>query len=197
VLNPTTPAPFAITEATGPDAETAPIDNFGTGLAAGASSYVVDLWIDLINQAASSKPTPRPPSVTGLTRQQYRALNCLQREPLTIHGLAQCLGISTAAATATADCLVGAGAAERFRDTLDGRLVRVVATVSGIQMARHYLVTQVAIVERLLGELAPERRAVLALAMRELARAMDRTSIPSGTSVDNVLRPDPQRWALN
>lgn len=197
MLNPTTPAPVALTEETGPDAATAPIDNVGTGLAAGASSYVVDLWIDLINQAASSEPTPRLRSITGLTRQQYRALNCLQREPLTIHGLAQCLGISTAAATATADCLVGAGAAERFRDTFDGRLVRVVATVSGIQMASDYLATQVAIVERLLGELAPERRAVLARAMKELAMAMERTSIPSGTSVDNVLRPDPQRWGLN
>ncbi|MGA8208113.1 MAG: hypothetical protein WB801_11010 [Candidatus Dormiibacterota bacterium] len=64
-------------------------------------------------------------------------------------------------------------------------------------MASDYLATQVAIVERLLGELAPERRAVLARAMKELAMAMERTSIPSGTSVDNVLRPDPQRWGLN
>lgn len=194
MLNPTSAATPELGLGTGSDA---PVDNFGTGLAAGASSYVVDLWIDLISQAASSEPTPRLASITGLTRQQYRALNCLRRDPLTIRGLARCLGTSTAAATATADCLVGAGAAERFRDTLDGRLVRVVATIAGIQMATDYLATQVAILERLLGGLVPERRAVLALAMKELAMAMDRASIPSGVPADNVLIPDRERWALN
>lgn len=154
----------------------------------------MDLWIDLIGQASSSEPTPRLPSVTGLSRQQFRALNCLQREPLTIHGLAQCLGISTAAATATADRLVGAGAAERFRDALDGRAIRVVATVAGIQMASDYRGTQVAILETLLGKLVPERRAVLALAMKEIATAMDWTST---TSIDNMLFPDPERWTVS
>lgn len=194
MLNPTPTATPELGLGTGSDAETAAVDNFGTGLAAGASSYVVDLWIDLISQAASSEPTPRLPSVTGLTRQQFRALNCLQREPLTIHGLAQCLGVSTAAATATADCLVGAGAAERSRDTVEGRLVRVVATVGGIQMASDYRASQVAILDLLLGNLEPERRAVLALAMKEIAKAMDWTPT---MSVDNLLIPDPERWRLN
>ena len=197
MLNPTTPAPPALTVVTRSDAEIAPVDNTGTELAAGASSYVVDLWIDLIGQASSSESTRRLPSVTGLSRQQFRALNCLQLEPLTIHGLAQCLGISTAAATATADRLVGAGTAERFRDPLDGRLVRVVATVTGMQVASDYRATQVAILESLLGSLAPERRAVLALAMKELAMAMDPTATPSIPSVDNMLAPHPERWTLN
>lgn len=194
MLNPTTPAPPALTVVTRSDAEIAPVDNIGTEFAVGASSYVVDLWIDLIDQASSSEPTPRVPSVTGLSRQQFRALNCLRSEPLTIHGLARCLGISTAAATATADRLVGAGAAERFRDPLDGRLVRVVATVAGIQMASDYRGTQVAILEMLLGKLEPERRAVLAVAMKDIAKAMDWTSI---APVDNMLIPDPERWTAN
>jgi len=194
VLNPTTPAPPALTVVARSDAEIAPVDNIWAELAGGASSYVVDLWIDLIGQASNSEPTPRLPSVTGLSRQQFRALNCLQREPLTIHGLAQCLGISTAEATATADRLVGAGAAARFRDPLYGRLVRVVATVAGIQMARDYRGTQVAILEMLLGKLEPERRAVLAVAMKDIAKAMDWTSI---APVDNTLIPDSERSALN
>jgi DNA-binding MarR family transcriptional regulator len=194
VLNPTTATPRALTVGTGSEAETAPVESIGTGLAAGASSYVVDLWIDLVSQAGSSAPTSRLPSVTGLTRQQFRALNCLHKAPLTIHGLAQCLGISTAAATATADRLVVAGAAERFRDALDGRLVRVVATVAGMQMASDYRATQVAILETLLGKLEPERRVVLALAMKQIAKAMDWTSI---ATVDNALIPAHERWMLN
>jgi DNA-binding MarR family transcriptional regulator len=194
VLNPTTPAPRALTVGAGSEAETAPAESVGAGLAAGASSYVVDLWIDLVSQAASSEPTLRLPSVTGLTRQQFRALNCLHSAPLTIHGLAQCLGISTAAATATADRLVGAGAAERFRDALDGRLVRVVATVAGMEMASAYRASQVAVLEILLSKLEPERRAVLALAMKEIAKAMDWTSI---ATVGNAVTPDLEGRMLN
>lgn len=191
MLNPTTPAPPALTVVMRSDAEIALVDNIGTELAAGASSYVVDLWIDLIGQASSSEPTLRLPNVTGLSRQQFRALNCLRSEPLTIHGLAQCLGISTAAATAAADRLVGAGAAERFRDPLDGRLV---ATVAGIQMASDYRGTQVAILETLLSKLEPERRAVLAVAMKDIAKAMDWTSV---APIDNMLIPDAERWTAN
>jgi DNA-binding MarR family transcriptional regulator len=194
VLNPTTSAAQGLTPGTDSNAETTPIESGGVGLAAGASSYVVDLWIDLVSQAASSASAPRLPSVTGLTRQQFRALNCLHSAPLTIHGLAQCLGISTAAATATADRLVAAGAAERFRDALDGRLVRVVATVAGIQMASDYRVSQVTILEILLGKLEPDRRAVLALAMKEIAKAMDWTSL---ATVDNVLIPTHEPSILN
>lgn len=82
MLNPTTPSPPALTAVTGADAEIAPVDNIGNGLADGASSYVVDLWIDLSGQASSSEPTLRLPSFTGLSRQQFRALNCLQANRL-------------------------------------------------------------------------------------------------------------------
>jgi DNA-binding MarR family transcriptional regulator len=83
---------------------------------------------------------------------------------------------------------------ERFRDTLDGRKVRIVATVAGIQMASDYRATRVAILETLLGNLVPERRAVLALAMKEIATVMDWTS---KASVDNMLTPHPERGMLN
>jgi len=194
VLNPTTPDTSELARGTLSDSDPEQVDTLGAGPAAGASSYVLDLWIDLISQAAMSEPTPRLPSITGLSRQQFRALSCLQGEALTIHGLAQCLGISTVAATATADRLVDAGAVERFRDTLDGRKVRIVATVAGIQMASDYRATRVAILETLLGNLVPERRAVLALAMKEIATVMDWTS---KASVDNMLTPHPERGMLN
>jgi DNA-binding MarR family transcriptional regulator len=148
---------------------TAQIDSLVSGVAARASGYVLDLWIDLVSQAATSEPTLRIPSVTGLDRQQFRALNCLRDQPLTIRGLAQCLGVSTAAATATADRLVSAGAAERVLESLDGVTLRVVVTTAGGEMARDYRASQVAIVELLLGKLEPERKVVLTLAMEELA----------------------------
>lgn len=194
MLNATRTSTQELAVDTGSDAVIAAGDGPGTGLAADASSYVVDLWIDLVSQAASSESSPRLLSVTGLSRQQFRALNCLQSEPLSIPGLAHCLGISTAAATATADCLVAAGAAERFRDTLDGRKVRVVATVAGIQMASDYRATQVALLETLLGNLVPARRAVLALAMQEIAKAMEWTST---ASLDRPVSPHPEPGMLN
>jgi DNA-binding MarR family transcriptional regulator len=113
---------------------------------------------------------------------------------MTMRDLAQCLNISAAAATSTADRLVSAGAAERFRDSLDRRIVRVVATVAGVQMAADYRSSQVATLEMLLGQLQPARRAVIALAMNELATTTD----PSPTaSIENVLRPDSARWTMN
>jgi hypothetical protein len=61
-------------------------------------------------------------------------------------------------------------------------------------MASDYRGTQVAILEMLLGKLEPERRAVLAVAMKDIAKAMDWTSI---APVDNMLIPDPDRWTAN
>jgi len=194
VLNPTPAVPAALTPSTVSEAETESLDSLGTGIASGASGYVVDLWIDLISQVASSESRPRLPSGTGLTTQQFRALNCLHSEPLTIRGLARCLGISAAAAISTADRLVTAGAVERFRDTLDSQVVRLVATVEGIQMAADYLATQVAVLESLLNDLEPDRRAVLALAMKEIAKAMEWTSV---ASVDSGPAPVPKRSRWN
>jgi DNA-binding MarR family transcriptional regulator len=111
-----------------------------------------------------------------------------------MRALARCLGISAAAATATADQLVTAGAAERFRDTLDRRLIRVVATVAGLQMAAAYRTTQVGTLRGLLGQMEPARQAVLALAMTEIARAMDSTS---GAPTDMLLTPDSAHWTSN
>jgi hypothetical protein len=73
-------------------------------------------------------------------------------------------------------------------------VVRVVATVVGVQMAAEYRGSQVATLELLLHQLQPARRAVLALAMNELAVAADRS--PSAPS-ENLLRPDPARWTVN
>ena len=169
MLSPTSGAPTELTASTRSGTEMAEMDSLASGVAAGASGYVLDLWIDLVSQAATSEPRLRLPSVTGLDRLQFRALNCLRDEPFTIRGLAQCLGVSTAAANATVDRLVGAGAAERFLESPDGRSLRVVVTIVGAQMARDYRASQVAVLELLLDELEPERKVVLRLAMKELA----------------------------
>ncbi len=158
---------------------------------AGVSSYVVDLWIDLVRQAASAVPTTPRPGVNGLTRQQFRALNCLRGEPMTMRALAQCLGITGSAATATADRLISAGAAQRQRDSADRRVVRVVATEAGHQMAREYHVARVAVLEQLLTHMPPARLAVLTVAMQELTIDIDLSPI---TSSGNTLTPDPARW---
>lgn len=169
MLSPRSGASPELTTSTDSGTETAQIDSLAGGVAAGASGYVLDLWIDLVGQAATSEPTLRIPSLTGLDRLQFRALNCLRDEPLTIRGLAQCLGVSAAAATSPVDRLVSAGAAERVLESLDGRPLRVVVTSAGAQMARDYRTSQVAILELLLEKLEPDRKLVLTLAMKELA----------------------------
>ena len=194
MLSPTAPAAPERTLGRLPDVPTLEVDGTVSGFAVGVSTYVVDLWIDLVSQAESDKPPARRPSVSGLSRQQFRALNCLQGEPLTMRGLAQCLGISAAAATATANRLISAGAVERFRDTLDRRLVRVVATVAGSQMASEYRTAQVGTLQMLMGQMNPGRQAVLTLAMTEIAGAMDSTS---GAPANQLLAPDAAHWTSN
>lgn len=194
MLNPTAPARPEITSDTLSEAPSAEFDGNEAGIAEGASSHVVDLWIDLVSQASNVESTGPLPSVTGLGRQQFKALIYLRGEALTMADLARRLGICSAAATLVAEGLISAGAAERYRDTLDRRVVRLVATVVGVQMASDYRATQVATLDMLLGKLEPARRAVLAQAMQEVAKAMDWTST---TSVENMLIPDPERWTLN
>lgn len=194
MLSPTVPTAPELRLDPVSDAPALEVDGSRGGFAVGVSTYVVDLWIDLVSQAESAEPPTRLPSVSGLSRQQFRALNCLQSEPLTMHGLAQCLGVSAAAATATVDRLISAGAVQRFRDTLDRRLVRVVATVAGAQMASEYHATQVSTLQLLIGRMDPGRQAVLSLAMTEISRAMDS---PSVALADRPLAPDPAQWASN
>ena len=194
MLNAAVRAAPEITAGTLSEGSTAEVDAPGAGLIDGASGYLVDLWIDLVSQVESAKPPARLASVSGLSRQQFRALNCLHAQPMTMRILAQCLNISAAAATSTADRLVSAGAAERFRDSPDRRLVRVVATVAGVQMAADYRASQVATLELLLSQMQPARRAILALAMNDVAAASD----PSPRDpTDNLLSPDLASWSVN
>ncbi|MGC1183700.1 MAG: MarR family transcriptional regulator [Candidatus Dormiibacterota bacterium] len=164
------------------------------GLAAGVSSHLVALWIDLVRQAGGvNMPAPHP-QATRLTRQQFRALSCLEAAPLTMTALARCLGISPASATATADRLVSAGAAERSRDATDRRLVRVVATLTGVRMAQDYRSEQVATLEELLAHLDPARKSVISLAMGELAAGIE---VPQPLLTGNLLTPAAERWNSN
>lgn len=164
------------------------------GVTDGVTSHVLSLWIDLVRQAGSVAPAAPGSAADGLTRQQLRALGCLEDEGLTMRALARSLGISSAAATSIADRLTEVGATVRYRDSLDRRLVHLVATGAGVQMARDYRCGLVAVLERLLDQMEPGRLAVLTLAMKELAGGMNS---PSCASPYKVLTPEPQRWTLN
>lgn len=195
VLNPTTPASPEVAADTLAAEASAELDSYVTGIAVGVSSHVVGLWIDLLSQVSDHVEPEGPlPSVTGLGRQQFKALIYLQGEALTIRDLARRLGISNGAASLVAESLIRCGAAERYQDTLVRRVGRVVATVAGMQIASDYRATQVEILEMLLGKLDPDRRTVLVLAMKEIAEAMAWTSI---ASVENMLIPDPELSTVN
>jgi DNA-binding MarR family transcriptional regulator len=118
----------------------------------------------------------------------------LQGETLTIRDPARRLGISSGAASLVAESLISAGAAERYQDTLDHRIGRLVATGAGIQLGNDYRATQVEILEMLLGKLDPDRQRVLVLAMKEIAEAMDWAPIPS---VEKTLVPHPKQLTAN
>jgi DNA-binding MarR family transcriptional regulator len=192
VLRRTASASPEIAPDTPTDEKSAELDSYTAGIAVGVSSQMVDLWIDLVSQASDLPEPDGPlPSVTDLGRQQFKALINLQKEALTIGELARRLGVSNAAASLVAESLINAGTAERYQDALDRR---VVATVAGMQIASEYRATQVEILEMLLGKLDPARRTVLVMAMKEIAQAMDWTSI---ASVDNMLIPDPDLLTAN
>jgi DNA-binding MarR family transcriptional regulator len=129
-----------------------------------------------------------------LTRLQLVALGCLQAEGLTMGALARALNVSGAVATTIADRLISAGAALRYRDGLDRRLVRLVATEGGRQMVRDHRSGQVATLQSLLAQMAPARQAVLTMAMKELAGTVSPEPwVDSG----KTLALEHKRWILH
>jgi DNA-binding MarR family transcriptional regulator len=151
------------------------------GISDHASSHLVGLWIDLVNQAGSSQPQPHMVASSGLSREQLRALDCLQDHPLTMKDLARCLGITLAAAKSTSEILIDAGAVEIYLDAVDEAVLQVVATEDGVRISNEHRATQVAALETLLDQAEPSRRAVLALAMQDLAASTEPTWSDSPT----------------
>lgn len=177
------------------------IDNSGApmaeaeGISDGMSSRVLDLWIDLVRQAGNVTSKSPAPAANGLTRLQLCALDCLVAEGLTMRALARSLGVSSTAATSIADRLTSVGAAVRYRDRLDRRLVQVVITGAGARMASDHRHGQVTQLERLLDHMEPRRLASLTLAMKDLARAV--SSPPDAPpTIGRVLTSEAQRWTL-
>ncbi len=157
------------------------------GITNGVSSHVLGLWIDLVRQAGHGAAPSLGPAANGLTRQELSALGFLSAEGLSTSALARSLGISTAAATALADRLTSVGAAAvRYGDSLDGPLVHLVATGPGALMASAHRRSQTATLERLLGQTGPARRAVLTVALKQLASAV---TWPPCASGDEALAP--------
>lgn len=164
------------------------------GLTDGVSGQVLGLWIDLVRQGESATPVALGPNAQGLTRLHLVALSCLQAGALTMGALARTLGVSSAVATNIADRLISAGAALRYRDSLDRRLVQLVSTSIGGQLVRDHRSGQVATLQRLMEQMAPARQAVLTLAMKELAGTV---SPEPWADSGRTLALEHQRWILH
>ncbi len=143
----------------------------------GATSQMISLWIDLVRQACPGVVSNARAIVGGLTGRQLNALACIPPGGLTMRQLARSLRIADSRATALADHLVSVGAVCRERDQQDRRVVRVMATDSGSQLATTYRHNLEVSLENLLGQLDPPRLAVVALAMAQL---VDRTGVDPG-----------------
>ncbi|MHB1501152.1 MAG: MarR family winged helix-turn-helix transcriptional regulator [Candidatus Dormibacteria bacterium] len=143
----------------------------------GTTSQMISLWIDLVRQACPGVAHRAGPIVGGLSVRQLNALDCIPSGGLTMRQLARALRIADSRATALADHLVSVGAVCRERDQQDRRVVRVMATDSGSQLATTYRHNLEASLENLLCQLDPPRLAVVALAMAQLG---DRTGADPG-----------------
>jgi DNA-binding MarR family transcriptional regulator len=155
------------------------------------SSHVVGLWIDLVRQAGSFAPKAPSSAANGLTRQHFRALGCLQDEGLTVTALARSLDWSRVVAAEIADRLASVGAVVNSGDGPDRQLERLAVTGAGLKMAADHRSDVVATLEHLLSQVEPARRAVLTLAMAELAGMVGSTPSFSG---GQVLAAAAQRW---
>jgi len=163
--------------------------------AAGVTSQVSGVWMDLVRQAGRVvENASRPTRASGVSRQQLRALLRLPPGGLTMGTLARSLRISGASATSLADHLVGTGAAVRYRDTGDRRFVRLVVTSVGVQLASDYHAGQLKTLSRLLRQMEPARLSLITSAMEELTRAV---SSKPGADPGKLLTPDARRWTLH
>lgn len=87
---------------------------------------------------AAVVPSELQQEFESVTPHQLRALVLLSDTGLTMHKLALALGITDATATILADRLVSQGLAIRQSDPSDRRVVRLVASGNGRDLAQRY-----------------------------------------------------------
>ncbi len=126
----------------------------------------------------------RAPPAEGITLAQFRALCRLaERDDYQPATLAAALDVGRPTISATLDGLVRRGLVERQRGSAtDGRavLLRLTADGRAVQAALHQ--RAVGVLERLLGDAAPEDRAALAQGLALLSRRLDADDIDDSNS---------------
>ncbi|HVD04106.1 MAG TPA: MarR family transcriptional regulator [Candidatus Dormibacteraeota bacterium] len=144
-------------------------ENEPPAVAALSTDGVVSLWIELSRLESQIAAVIHSAPASGLSDRQMAALSCLPHEGLTMRAFATALGISGPAATAAADRLIKAGMAERARDPLDRRVVRLVATSAGLSVITQFRSARLHSLAGLVGQLSAGRLTYLAGALGGLA----------------------------
>ncbi len=127
-----------------------------------------ELWSALARLAGSGVGVRTDPRRGGLTARQLRALHCLRNDGLTMRAFAQACGIGGSASTHLADRLVRNGLVDRRADASDRRVVRLVLTRAGTELADHHRRSQIDALSGMLSRIAPERRASATTAIDRL-----------------------------
>lgn len=137
----------------------------------GAPSQVISLWIDLIRQAFQIA-SPPPPTTPGLTARQLNVLDYIPQDGkgITMTQLARALMVTEPCATSLATHLVAVGAISRERDAVDRRLVRVIVTKAGRDLAASHRRSLAEVLEGMLSQLPPIKFTMATMAMAQLSR---------------------------
>jgi len=149
------------------------------GAAEGLLGELLSGWL---GRSASAVPSGVPlPLREGLllTTHQIRAVRCLPATGLTMREFARALQVSPGSATALADRLVQAGAAERHSEREDRRIVRLLPTTAGVGTVTAYQGAQDAVVASVLAVMPASSHAALMSAMDYLVAALgERAPVP-------------------
>lgn len=129
----------------------------------------LDLRPTVLARMTASVPAELRAECKSITAHQLRALGLLPAGGLTMHELADRLGVSGATASVLADRLVGQGLAERRDDPQDRRVVRLVRTESGSSLAARHRECQRRAVGALLERLSDDQVASWMEIMETLA----------------------------
>jgi DNA-binding MarR family transcriptional regulator len=137
---------------------------------------VVELRPVVLALMRESVPDERQAGFGPVTSRQLQALARLPAGGLTMGELATFLGVSGAAASVLADRLVAQGLATRHADPADRRVVRLVPTPKGTELAQRYQENQRRGVAALLDRLSDAQVTAWLDVMETLAAGRDPAS---------------------
>lgn len=119
-------------------------------------------------------PMPTPPD---LTMQQVRVLRQVVRQPgLSVHALAEHLGVSAPTASGLVDRLVDKGVVLRADDPADKRVRRVLPSETGIDLLEGMDSLFVRMMREIVAELSLAELEQFRVSMATMAEAMNRVS---------------------